>query len=261
MKTISIYNQKGGCGKTTTVINLAGCLSERQFKVLVVDGDSQMNAGKTLLMERELNSSIGIDELIQGKKRIRDCVYPALIRKRMNGRPQDVGISVLTGSRFLSTVAVEDINQLKQCLLEVVNEYDYVLIDCPPYLSEFTLSILAASDYVLVPATVDKDSLDGFGELISCIHSLKENGVNPNLKILGVLMTMVSFRESFDRYVLDTCRELLGSDLLPVSIRRQTYAKQASHFGRPVCYYKKCGVAKDYECLTDTILQRIGGSV
>lgn len=259
MKRIAVFNQKGGCAKTTTVVNLAGILSKRGYKVLVLDCDPQANASNTLLMENEDEKDpTTIVDVLSGHTKIGEAVRIAHIRTRGNGNPKNVGISVIPAERGLSAVDLPSENVLADAIHDLTGDYDYILFDCPPYISDFTINILAASDYVLVPATVDKDSLDGYGELVETIYALKSKGVNPDIQILGVFLTLLNQRESFDQYICKQCEEIFGKEYIPVSIRRHTFAKQASLFGRPLCYYRPTSpVAKDYEALTDNILERI----
>lgn len=256
MKRIAVFNQKGGCAKTTTVVNLAGILSKRGYKILVVDCDPQANASSTLLMENDENDVPTIVDVLSGHININEAVQVAYLRTRGNGKPKDVGISVIPAERGLSAVDLASESVLADAIHDLIGEYDYILFDCPPYISVFTINILAASDYVLVPATVDKDSLDGYGELVKTIYTLKCNGVD--LKILGVFLTLLNQRESFDQYICRQCAKIFGDEYIPVSIRRHTFAKQASLFGRPLCYYRPSSpVSKDYDALVDNILERI----
>ncbi|MCM1494714.1 MAG: ParA family protein [Bacteroides sp.] len=259
MKKIAVFNQKGGCAKTTTVVNLAGILAKRGSKVLVIDCDPQANATNTLLMEDDTDIASTIVDVLSGRD-INQVICTAHIRTRANAKPKDIGISVIPAERGLSAVELDSEYIMSGAIDCLSGDYDYILFDCPPYISDFTLNILAAAEYVLVPATVDKDSLDGYGELMDTIHALRSNGVNPGLRILGVFLTLINRRESFDQYISENCKEMFGNEYIPVSIRRHTYAKQASLFGRPLCYYKPTSkVAKDYEELADCIIDRMIG--
>lgn len=256
MKKIALFNQKGGCAKTTSVVNIAGFLAKKGKKVLVVDCDPQANATQFLLMENEPVADT-IVSVVDGEKDIAEVILPALIRTRGNANPKNIGIYVLPAERSMAVAELENEYVLKNLLLQVDGKYDYVIFDCPPYISEFTVNILAATDKVLVPATVDKDALEGYGELIDTINLLKSNGVNPNLDVLGVFLTIYNERELFDRYMAKECAETFGDTYIDIPIRRHTYAKQSALFGRPLCWYKPSSkVAKDYEALTDEIIER-----
>lgn len=260
MKKLAVFNQKGGCAKTTSVINIAGYLVKKyQKRVLVIDCDPQANATKTLLMEHEdLEELPTIIDVIEHDMDINEVIVSAKIRTRGNANPKSVGIDVLPTQRGMGAMDMTSEFELKKKLEQLNKEYDYVLLDCPPYINDFTINILAATDYIIVPATVDKDSLDGYGELIDTVNILKQKQINSDLKILGVFLTILSKRESFDLYIYESSKESFGDQFITTAIRRNTYAKQASLFGRPLCYYKPSSeVAKDYEALTDEILSRM----
>lgn len=179
MKKLALFNQKGGCAKTTSVVNIAGYMAKMGRKVLVVDCDPQANATQFLLMENE----------------------PVA----------DTIVSAISGEKDLK-----------------------------------------------VPATVDKDALEGYAELIDTINMLKINGVNPDLSVLGVYLTIYNDRESFDRYMAGECAETFGDTYIDIPIRRHTYAKQSALFGRPLCWYKPTSrIANDYEALTTEIMNRM----
>lgn len=258
MKKIALFNQKGGCAKTTSVINIAGSLAKRGNRLLVVDCDPQANLTKALLMELDEEPTQSIVDVMNQTADINEVIVTAPIRTRGNANPKDIGIDILPTNRTMATISPESDYVLKEAIASVRKEYDYVIYDCPPYMSEFTVNILAASDYVLVPATVDADSLDGYGELIDTVSVLQAEGINPTLDILGVFLTIYTDRESFDRYIKVQSAETCGDYFFSQTIRRHTYAKQTRLFGRPLCYYKpKSAVANDYELLVDEMLNRM----
>ena len=261
MKKIAVFNQKGGCGKTTTVFNLAGCLAKRGFHVLVIDCDPQHNITNSLHMESMDTVALEhtITDVLSETVRIKDAVYTSMIRTRGNAKPKDIGIDFIPSDRRLSSLTLNDDGDvLKRSLTELDGAYDYVLFDCPPGLSDIIINALVASDYILVPVAADKDSLDGYGELIDTVQAIVDNHINPELKILGVFMTLVNGRDSFDTYLYEQCRQLFEERFMEETIRRQSYAKRAPFFARPLCYYKPtCDVAKDYERLTDAVLEKL----
>lgn len=257
MKKLALFNQKGGCAKTTSVVNIAGYMAKMDKKVLVVDCDPQANATQFLLMENEKVADT-IVSVINGVRKLQEVMTPALIRTRGNANPRYVGIDVVSAERSMAVAELADEYVLKKMLEQVENQYDYVIFDCPPYLGEFTVNILAAADRVLVPATVDKDALEGYAELIDTINMLKSNGINPDLSVLGVFLTIYNDRESFDRYMAGECAETFGNTYINIPIRRHTFAKQSALFGRPLCWYKPSSkIANDYEALTIEIMKRM----
>ena len=276
MVKIAVFNQKGGTAKTTSVFNIAGILAkEYKKKVLVVDGDPQANSSKALLLEnmniyRENNHREFFDdnptivEVLEGKCSVDDAIYKASIkiRDRYDGKWR--GIDVLPTKRSMSAVEMKSDYDIKTIIDSIrrnkrrAYNYDFVLCDCPPYLSDFTINILASCDYVLVPASTDMDSLDGFSELVDTINALHDKDINTHLEILGVYLTMIKPNESFDRYVYSECKEYIGDKFLDMPIRRDTSAKQASTIGVPLCWYKQTSnAAKDYRVLTKSILSRL----
>lgn len=261
MKRISVFNQKGGCGKTTTVYNLAGSLAKRGYKVLVVDCDPQFNITKTLHLEkgRIMDDIIyTISDLMQEQVSINEVIQTALLRTRGNAKPKNLGIDYVPSDRRLSSVNLNDGEIMKRAMDSIDTDYDFVLFDCPPGLSDIIINALVASDYVLVPVAADKDSLEGFDELLETVQVICNNKINPDLKLLGVFMTLVSGRDSFDQYLYSNCMESLGDGFIRTSIRRQSNAKRSPFFGRPLCWFAPTsGVAQDYERLTDTILERL----
>ena len=189
---------------------------------------------------------------------LQEAVYTSMIRTRGNAKPKDLGIHFVPSDRRLSSLTLNDGDILKKALADLEDAYDYVLFDCPPGLSDIIINALVASDYILVPVGADKDSLDGYGELIDTVQTIVSNKINPGLKILGVFMTLVSARDSFDQYLYGQCRELFQDRFMEQTIRRQSYAKRSPFFARPLCYYKPtCDVAKDYEALTDAVLEKL----
>lgn len=258
MKKIAIYNQKGGCAKTTSVINIAGILAKRGYRVLVIDSDPQANLSHALLMELDAEPELTVVDVMNQAIDINSVITNAPIRTRGNAKPKDIGIDIIPTERSMATILPANDYVLKEAISSINKKYDFILFDCPPYMSEFTVNILAASDFVLVPATVDADSLDGYGELIDTVSVLQAEGINPTLDILGVFLTIYTDRESFDRYIKEQSAETCGDYFFNQTIRRHTFAKQTRLFGRPLCYYKpKSAVANDYELLVDEMLERM----
>ena len=277
MIKIAVFNQKGGTAKTTSVFNIAGFLAkEHKKKVLVVDGDPQANSSKAFLIENinvfQKNNNGGnffqknptIVDILEGNNNVNEAIYKAAIkiRERYDGKWR--GIDILPTKRSMSAVELKSDYDIKNIIDSIKRNkkrtynYDFVLFDCPPYLSDFTINILAACDYVLVPASADMDSLDGFSELLETIEGLHEKGINTHLEVLGIYITMIKANESFDKYVYNECKMNIGEKFMRIPIRRDTSAKQASSVGVPLCWYKQTSnAAKDYRLLTYDILKRL----
>lgn len=258
---IAVFNQKGGTAKTTSTINIAGILVKEYGKqVLIIDGDPQANSTKTLLMENgwDEEHEYTVVDVLENKIDINKVIKPALIRTRTNALPKELGIDVLPTKRGMGAIEIESVYDIKDHVDKISKDYDFIIYDCPPYLSEFSISILAAVDWVLVPATVDKDSLDGYGELLDTINMLKVKNYNKDIKILGIYLTMINPNESFDKYIYNSCLENFGGQFINVTVRRNTIAKQASFFGTPLCWFKPTAkVTNDYKELVKEILERL----
>lgn len=261
MLKIMIFNQKGGTAKTTSTFNIAGYMAKKyNKKVLVIDTDPQASISKTLLMENNFNSETDktIIDIFTKKYDINEVIKTALLKTRGNATPKDLGIDVIASSRSLSSVNLDSEYELLENINKIKKEYDIILFDCSPYLSLMSINVMAASDLILVPATADKDSLDGYSQLIDTMNMLKLNGINYDIKILGVFITVMSLVESFDKYIFTRCRDNFGEQFIDTYIRRSTAAKQSNHFGTPLCWFKSnSSVALDYEKLTDIIIERI----
>lgn len=273
---IGVFNQKGGVGKTTTVINIAGIMAKRKLKILVIDGDPQANTTSTLLMENiaefeketkkffyEEHSTLL--ECIENPSLVNDSIIKAKIVVRDGSPPKWRGIDVLPSKRALAGIDIEGNDNIIK-VIEAVKatrtrpyEYDFIFFDLPPYLSSLSINVLSAVDYVLVPATVDKDSLDGYSELLDTVQNIKLMEINTSLKILGVFLTMINSQTNYDKYMYSSVKESLGEVFIDIPIRWNSYVKQASHFGCPLCWFKRNEkVTRDYELVTDEILRRCG---
>lgn len=125
----------------------------------------------------------------------------------------------------MSSVDLKSEYELVENINRIEKEYDIILFDCSPYLSLISINVMVASDFILVPATPDKDSLDGYGQLIDTMNSLKLNGINYDIRILGVFITIMSVVENFDKYIFKRCRDNFGEQFIDLSIRRSTSAK------------------------------------
>lgn len=260
MVKIGIFNQKGGVAKTTSTFNIAGYLAKNfNKKVLIIDTDPQANLTKSMLSESEFGENdFTLVDCIENDTDVNEVIKTSLLRSRGNAKPKDLGIDVLPTERKMIATKVENDNVFQKLFEGIKKEYDYVLIDFPPFLSEITVSVLTSVDYIIVPASVDYDSLSGYGELLDTINTIKLNGLNEKIEILGIFLTMFNKNETFDKYVYEDCKNNFGEQLFTTTIRRSTQAKQSSYFGTPLSWFKPyCNVAKDYEELTNEIVKKI----
>lgn len=273
---IAVFNQKGGVGKTTSVVNIAGILAKQGKKVLLVDADPQANTTSTMLMENiaEYEDETGLNfldqhdtllEVIEEPKKINAAIIKSKIVVRDGQKAKWRGIDVLPSKRALAGVEINENDDMVNVISQIKRtrnhayDYDFILFDLPPYLSELSINVLCAVDHVLVPATVDKDSLDGYSELIDTVENIKMMGINPKLNILGVFLTMINSQTKYDKEMYIRIKESLGKNFIEVPVRWNTNAKLASHIGCPLCWFKRTSkITKDYEVIVNEILKRCG---
>lgn len=243
MITISITNQKGGIGKTTTALNLGAALASKNKKVLLIDLDAQGNLSHSTATG-QAGASI-YDVLLKGQ------IKQAIIKKER--------FDVLKSSAALDALPDITTGRLKEAIKPLTNAYDFVIIDTPPALNALTINALVASDYVLIPATADMYALQGTARLYSTIDAVKK--INKSLKILGVVLTRYTDRTRVNkelREVLEHQAQELDTRVLNSTIRegvgiREAQALQSSIFD----YAPSSNQAKDYLALADEILEAI----
>ena len=256
MKVISVINQKGGVGKTTTVINLAAGLSKQNKKILVIDLDPQGNATTGLGLSNITNSEETIYGALNGSKHISDII------KKTNFNNLDI----ITSNVDLSGLEVETAGDekrafiLKAKLSTYFNEneafYDYVLIDCPPSLSLLTVMALVSSNALLVPLQTEFFALEGLTQLMKTIERIKVN-LNPSLDIRGILLTMYDKRNKLSAQVEKEARDYFKDKVYSTVIPRNVRLSEAPSHGVPVLIYDKlCTGSKSYFTFTDEFLSK-----
>lgn len=266
MRKIVIFNQKGGVGKSTSVVNIAGCLSKNiKKKVLVVDLDGQCTTTSYLrTIEGECDKNLY--HYIMNEASAEDVVYPVhfdkwSLTKRIR-IPQDTLISLVPSSPNFSRNEFNEnfteIEILRHLFAEIdESRFDYCIFDCPGYISKLTESALRISDYILVPAFADLDSLNGYEQLIDTKNRMRQTEGNVGLDILGVFFTSFT-GYSVNRQVNDFCKTTLGGDVFNTRIRRAASVLDARVIGKPLSYYKPSeAVSEDYLTLTKEIIKRI----
>lgn len=250
-KIISIANQKGGVGKTTTSVNLAASLSALEKKVLLVDIDPQSNA----------SNGLGIDSRKSDK-----TVYEVLVNKLAPGnaivKTMMKNLSLLPSHINLVGAEIEMVGlanrekQLKGSLSKISHLFDFVIIDCPPSLGLLTLNALTASDSVLIPVQCEYYALEGLGQLLNTISIVRYH-LNPELDVEGVLMTMFDSRLRLSNQVNDEVRSHFGSKVFNTIINRNVRLSEAPSYGKPVLLYDAVSTgAQNYLTLASEIISR-----
>ncbi|MFU0782336.1 MAG: ParA-like ATPase involved in chromosome/plasmid partitioning or cellulose biosynthesis protein BcsQ [Thermoanaerobacterium thermosaccharolyticum] len=256
-KIIAIANQKGGVGKTTTTINLGYSLSASGKKVLCVDMDPQSNMTSGFGIDNSSLNCTTYNILIEGRN-----IKEALITlNEMND------ISIVPSSIQLAGAEIELVPmlsrefRLKNSLNDVKDDYDYILIDCPPSLGLLTINALTAADSVLVPIQCEYYALEGLTQLMNTINLIKKN-INHSLEIEGVVLTMFNARTNLSIQVVDEVKKYFKGKVYGTIIPRNIRLGEAPSFGKPISLYDPHSKgAEAYEELAKEIIERNGEAV
>lgn len=248
-RVISIANQKGGVGKTTTAVNISAILAKRGKKVMLIDADPQGNASSGLGLEKDMESSL-YDVLINDAN-IEDTLQDTEI-KTLKVCPSNMD---LAGAEVELVSEMSREQRLKEKLDEVKDTYDFVIIDCPPSLGLITLNAFTASDSVLIPVQCEYFALEGLGQLLNTINLVKKH-LNKSLEIEGAVLTMYDMRTNLSNQVVKEVKRYFEDKVYKTVIPRNIKLSEAPSFGMPIIMYDaKSKGARAYEKLSRELLK------
>ena len=253
-RAIAIANQKGGVGKTTTAINLSACLAAKRKKVLVIDMDPQGNTTSGFGVEKnELENTVY--ELILGECSVEECLIKNVVKN----------VSIIPSNVNLAAAEIELIGvDKKEYILKneidwIRDQYDFIIIDCPPSLSMLTINAMTTADTVLVPIQCEYYALEGLTQLMNTVRLVKKR-LNPNLDIEGVVLTMLDGRTKLGVQVVEEVKKFFAQKVYATIIPRNVRLGEAPSFGQPINLYDpRSAGALAYESLADEFLKWNGG--
>lgn len=250
-RVIVVANQKGGVGKTTTAINLSACLAETGKKVLAIDMDPQGNMTSGLGVDKEATEKTAY-ELLLGEVKLEECLQKTVVDN----------LDLLASNINLAAAEIELIGEeekefiLQRGLEAVRDQYDYIIIDCPPSLNVLTINAMCAADTVLVPIQCEYYALEGLSQLIHTINLVQER-LNPNLEIEGVVFTMYDARTNLSLQVVENVKSNLHQTIYKTIIPRNVRLAEAPSYGMPITLYdSKSAGAESYRLLAEEVIHR-----
>ena len=251
-KILSLVNQKGGVGKTTSSVNIAVSMAAAEIRTLLIDFDPQANATTGISNLIKKNNHTIYDVLIRGTD-----INKALISTQFDH------LDVITSENDLVGAEIELVNvmareyQLKSLLTKMKRKYEYIIIDCPPSLGLLTINALAASNAILIPIQCEYYALEGLGQLLNTIRLVQKH-INSKLSIAGVLLTMYDSRLNLSKEVADEVREYFEEKLFNTVIHRNVRLGEAPSFGKPALLYDANSTgAQNYLSLVEELLNRV----
>ncbi len=251
VRIIAVANQKGGVGKTTTAINLSACLAEAGKKVLIIDADPQGNSTSGLGFEKnEIENTIY--EILLDEIKIQDAVLNTCV-ENLQILPSNINLSgaeiELIGSEKREYILSNAVNTIK-------NNYDFIIIDCPPSLNLITINALTSSDTVLVPIQCEYFALEGLEQLLHTIGLVKDR-LNPSLEMEGVVFTMYDARTNLSMEVVEEVKKDLGENIYKTIIPRNVRLGEAPSHGLPIILYdSRSKGAESYRLLAEEVIEK-----
>jgi chromosome partitioning protein len=248
-KVISIANQKGGVGKTTTSINLSSSLAAAEKKTLLIDIDPQANSSSGLSVVKQEPS---VYEVLIGTVHVKDVIVNSFM-PYLDILPSNIN---LVGAEIELVDMDHREGLMRRSIQQIREEYEFIIIDCPPSLGLLTLNALSASDSVLIPVQCEYFALEGLGQLLNTINIVKQH-FNKNLTIEGVLLTMFDTRLRLSHQVTDEVKKYFGEKVFETIIHRNVRISEAPSYGKPVILYDAISSgSKNYMALASELLQR-----
>lgn len=254
-RIIAVANQKGGVGKTTTATNLSACLAEKGKKVLAIDIDPQGNMSSALGIDKN-NVENTVYELFLGECKLEECLQSEIM-ENLSVLPSNVN---LAGAE-IELIGIEDKEFiLKNHIEKVREEYDFIIIDCPPSLNTLTVNAMTTADTVLVPIQCEFFALEGLSQLIHTINLVRER-LNPTLEIEGVVFTMFDARTNLSLQVVENVKENLNQTIYKSIIPRNVRLAEAPSHGKPITLYdSRSAGAEAYRELADEVIENAAQS-
>lgn len=250
-RIIAIANQKGGVGKSTTTINLGSCLAEMGKNVLAIDIDPQGNTTSGLGVDKN-ESENTLYELLLGEAEIQKCIMPniqeslSLIPSNMDLAGAEIELIGIDNKEYI----------LKDAVAKIQNDYDFIIMDCPPSLSMLTINAMTAADSIIVPIQCEYYALEGLSQLVHTIQ-LVQDRLNPKLEIEGVVFTMYDARTNLSLQVVENVKNNLNQNIYKTIIPRNIRLAEAPSHGKPINLYdSKSAGAESYRLLAQEVLQK-----
>ena len=250
-RIIAIANQKGGVGKSTTAINLSSCLGEMGQRVLTIDMDPQGNTTSGLGIEKEEQENT-VYELLLDECDVKDCVLSlefenvSLIPSNVNLAGAEIELIGVDNKEFILRSKIE----------EIKNDYDFIIIDCPPSLNMLTINAMTTADTVLVPIQCEYYALEGLSQLMHTIELVQER-LNPELEMEGVVFTMYDARTNLSLQVVENVKSNLNQTIYKTIIPRNVRLSEAPSHGMPInYYYSRSAGSESYKLLAEEVIHR-----